>query len=177
MEKEKLIEFLKERGYYNIREIPGRGICGLYNFIYTTGLLVGLDEVGYKGRYCYREVPDAYYDIRFWDGIDDPKSCWIKYKGVDGERDNTNNVMNVKERVDLDDYTKKIILGMVSDTFSKGQNLYDDATRVIQYLCDYEIVFPLYLSEEMFYPLYNSVWEYLENVKMEYEKTGELPAI
>ncbi len=38
MEKEELIEFLKKEGYYNLREIPNRGLCGLRQFIFTVGV-------------------------------------------------------------------------------------------------------------------------------------------
>jgi len=36
MEKERLINYLKSEGYSEIKEIPGRGICGLRDCIFTT---------------------------------------------------------------------------------------------------------------------------------------------
>jgi hypothetical protein len=34
--KDMLIDYLKTEGYQNIKEIPGKGICGLSDFIFTT---------------------------------------------------------------------------------------------------------------------------------------------
>lgn len=85
------MQMLKENGYYNIREVPGRGICGLTGFIFTVGLVEGLTEFGYSGRYCYprEKILEAVIAIEVWDGKDDPKGDWIKYKGEKGERHRT----------------------------------------------------------------------------------------
>jgi hypothetical protein len=89
MEKNNIIEsILKPAGYYEIREIPGRGICGLQRFIFTTGLVIGMDEIGYQGRYCYSTENEALDAINSWDGTGDPPGLWIKYKGREGERSN-----------------------------------------------------------------------------------------
>lgn len=72
------------------RLLPGRGVCAISKFIYTYGLCWGLDESGYKGRWCYETKQDALDALRLWDGIDDPSGPWVKYKGIDGERFNTN---------------------------------------------------------------------------------------
>lgn len=92
MNKEELIEFLKSEGYYNIREVPGRGLCGLMEFVFTIGLCEGLDEHSYSGRYCYPKelIMESVVAIEVWDGMDDPIGGWIKYKGDKGERSNTN---------------------------------------------------------------------------------------
>jgi hypothetical protein len=83
-----LIEYLKSEGYYEIREIPGIGICGLRKFIFTTGLVIGMDENLYYGRYCYSNESDALKALREWDGKGDPSGPWIKYKGLPEERSN-----------------------------------------------------------------------------------------
>jgi hypothetical protein len=88
MEDTELIEYLKSEGYYQLREIPGRGVCGLHRFIFTVGLMVGLDRTGYKGRYCYESNAQAKEALETWDGIGDPSGTWIKYKGIGGERSN-----------------------------------------------------------------------------------------
>jgi hypothetical protein len=84
------IDYLKTEGYQNIKEIPGKGICGLRDFIFTTGLIIGMDEVGYFGRYCYGSKEEALAAINSWDGQGDPPGDWIKYKGNGGERSNPN---------------------------------------------------------------------------------------
>ena len=88
MEKQILIAYLKSEGYSDIREIPGRGICGLRDFIFTTGLVIGMDETQYYGRYCYSSKDDALKALNEWEGDGDPSGPWIKYKGYPGERSN-----------------------------------------------------------------------------------------
>jgi hypothetical protein len=80
--------YLETEGYYEIREIPGRGFCGLRKFIFTTGLVIGMDEDRYYGRYCYSNEADALKALNEWDGKEDPSGPWIKYKGSPGERSN-----------------------------------------------------------------------------------------
>lgn len=45
--------FLEKEGYRGLKEIKNRGIVGLYRFIYTVGLVYGIDKNGYLGRFCY----------------------------------------------------------------------------------------------------------------------------
>ena len=85
------IDFLQTEGYSMIRVVPGRGVCAIKRFIFTTGLCIGLVETGYKGRYCYETFAEAQRDICTWDGEDDPEGDWIKYKGEGGERVNNTN--------------------------------------------------------------------------------------
>lgn len=73
-------------GYAEVQEIEGHGICGINRFIYTTGLVMRLDSVGYTGRYCYHTYAEARAAINMWDGRGDPPGEWIKYKGKGGER-------------------------------------------------------------------------------------------
>lgn len=88
MMSEELKKTLEAEGYYDLREIEGRGVCGLYPFLFTVGLVCGLDESGYKGRWCYGNKVETITALRVWDGQGDPPYKWIKYKGVGGERSN-----------------------------------------------------------------------------------------
>lgn len=88
MISEELKEFLEKEGYKELREIPGRGVCGVFRFMFTVGVVLGIDSQGYKGRYCYGSEVQAMYAINTWDGIGDPPGNWIKYKGEGGERSN-----------------------------------------------------------------------------------------
>jgi hypothetical protein len=83
-------EDLEKEGYYNLREIEGRGFCGLMKFIFTTGLVIGMNEIGYYGRYCYSSESEALEALTQWDGENDPPGNWIKYKGFGGDRSNPN---------------------------------------------------------------------------------------
>ena len=89
-EELELIEFLKEEGYYDFRKVPNRGICSLRDFLFTTGIIIGLDEDSYLGRYCYSNQSEASEELKNWDGVGDPKGNCLKYKGVGGERENKN---------------------------------------------------------------------------------------
>lgn len=82
---------LESEGYTDLVEIPNNGICGLFNFIFTTGLVIGIDKDSYLGRYCYSHPIHALKALNRWDGKNDPSDDWIKYKGVGGERSNTQN--------------------------------------------------------------------------------------
>lgn len=74
------IEYYYLQGYTCITKINGK-ICGLKRFIYTTGLVVGLDPIGYQGRYCYHTLAEATEALLIWDGEGHPSGNWIKYKG------------------------------------------------------------------------------------------------
>lgn len=78
LELEKL---LIREGYFSLREIPNRGIVGLSQFVFTVGIVYGLDATGYKGRYCYSRMKDAIEAFKTWDGVNDPDGPWIKHKG------------------------------------------------------------------------------------------------
>jgi len=86
-----MLDYLKSEGYYEIKEINSKGICGLMDFMFTTGLVIGMDRMGYFGRYCYKTRQEALNALNSWDGSGDPPGNWIKYKGSGGERENPNN--------------------------------------------------------------------------------------
>lgn len=80
---EQMLPALTDMGYHQLKVIPGRGICGILPFAFTTAIVYGIDDIGYKGRYCYShqhvEILVAAYHI--WDGKEDPVGPWIKHKG------------------------------------------------------------------------------------------------
>lgn len=86
------INELKSEGYTDITNIKGKGLCGIMRFAFTTGLVYGLDEFGYVGRYCYptyTNALNALNALRIWDGIGDPKdNNWIKHKGFNADYSN-----------------------------------------------------------------------------------------
>ena len=83
MEGDELKEHLKENGYSHFREIPGRGLCGILVFMYTTAIVYGINEIGYTGRYCYphENVKELALAYQIWDGVEDPIGPWVKHKG------------------------------------------------------------------------------------------------
>ena len=85
-----LFKELEKEGYFDLKVIPGKGICGLLRMIFTVGLVIGITDYGYYGRYCYKHLSDAKEALKNWDGNGDPEGPWIKYKGEGGERSNSN---------------------------------------------------------------------------------------
>lgn len=76
--------------YFNIKHVPGKGLCGLMRYIFTVGLVYGIDKYDVEGRYCYSGMADAKEALGNWDGTGDPGGPWIKHKGLKGEYSNQN---------------------------------------------------------------------------------------
>ena len=74
-------DFLREEGYRHVRELAGK-TCAILPFAYTTGLMVGLEPIGYERRYCYEHASDAAVALALWDGQGHPSGPWIKCKGA-----------------------------------------------------------------------------------------------
>jgi hypothetical protein len=75
-----LLAVLKRNNYTNIKVLPDGTICALIENIYTTGIVIGLDEWSWKRRYCYEYEKDALEALDNWEGIGDPSGPWIKEK-------------------------------------------------------------------------------------------------
>lgn len=72
---------LEDIGYTDMRVVSGK-VCGLYPFMFTIGVVVGLDEFGYERRYCFDNRHDALDALNAWDGVGHPPGPWIKLKGT-----------------------------------------------------------------------------------------------
>ncbi len=94
MNQIELIQKLEKEGYYKIKHIEGRGLCGLREFLFTIGLCYGLEESSYAGRYCYPKDSENRHDsdiaLDIWDGKNEPVGGWVKHKGISGEWSNPN---------------------------------------------------------------------------------------
>lgn len=75
-----LLEILAGEGYRDIVRLPTGEIAGLSRFLYTTGLCVGLDESGYRTRFCFDGYNEALQSLEQWDGEGFPPGWWIKQK-------------------------------------------------------------------------------------------------
>jgi hypothetical protein len=100
-------------GYQHVRQLANGEVAALYPMIYTTGLLVGLDDSGYNRRYCYERQSDAFAALMKWDGQGDPPGPWLKQKGgVGGERlgpgltDIIENDDELRKAAAIDDFEK-----------------------------------------------------------------------
>lgn len=81
---------LLQEGYLYPRQLPDGRWIGLLQMLYTTGLFVELDAVGYAGRYCFELYSEALFSLIQWNGEGDPPGNWIKWKGRGGDRHNPN---------------------------------------------------------------------------------------
>lgn len=74
---------LTAQGYRELREVPGRGACGVMPMMFTVGLFHGLTASGYDARYCYPPAAAAEMlaALHAWDGSGHPLGPWIKHKG------------------------------------------------------------------------------------------------
>lgn len=73
-------QFYQDMGYEAVHKLNGE-IVGLYQFIFTVGIVVGIDETGYKHRFCYDSALKAAIALGKWgtDGGNEPKG-YIKRK-------------------------------------------------------------------------------------------------
>ena len=85
-----LKEMLNQSGYFQLREIPGHGLCGVCRFIFTVAIVCGINSVGYRYRYCYPDALSANMAYDEWDGEGHPPGNWIKRKGEGGDLANPN---------------------------------------------------------------------------------------
>lgn len=75
---QEIMTIAQQNGYIGVCWIRGRGICGILRQIYTIGVFYGLDEHGYKGRFCFDTELNALLFLKDWDGVTLPEI------GVDG---------------------------------------------------------------------------------------------
>lgn len=82
MTDDKLIAFLEDEGYENLRKLPNGLWIGTMRMLFTQGLFVGLTATDYSHRYCYEpeHFKDAFEDVKNWDGEGDPKGKWVAKK-------------------------------------------------------------------------------------------------
>ena len=93
-----VIDRLTKENYYMLKEINGV-IYGLYEFMYTIGLVVNINPKldmwsdQYDYRYCYpkEKLRECILALHVWDGKGDPIGPWIKQKG--GGIDRTNPLL------------------------------------------------------------------------------------
>lgn len=68
-------------GYFTPRLMPTGEWAAIGRYLFTYGLVVGIDERSYRTRFCYRLRQDAEMALEDWDGTGDPPGKWIKEKG------------------------------------------------------------------------------------------------
>ena len=82
-------EEIEALGYVQPRQLPNGEWVGVMRMVYTVGLFVGINDTGYRTRFCYPDPVHAVLASVEWDGTGDPPGPWIKEKGR-AERSNPN---------------------------------------------------------------------------------------
>lgn len=69
-------------GYYAARMITGVPVA-LHDYFTTTGLVVGLNAIGYERRYCYKTQEEAVAALSSYKSVGThPSGMWVKIKGM-----------------------------------------------------------------------------------------------
>ena len=74
---------MTEIGYSPVKQLTTGELAGVSDYMFTAGLVVGLDATGWRTRYCYATRPLAESALAAWDGNGDPPGPWIKQKPED----------------------------------------------------------------------------------------------
>lgn len=78
-----LLAELTAIGYNDVRKLPSGEWAGVLRQMFTCALFVGIDEFGYRTRYCYATERQARVALAEWDGNGQPPGLWIKQKPQD----------------------------------------------------------------------------------------------
>lgn len=78
----------KAEGYLATKVVDGK-VYGVTRFIFTTGLVADVTDIGYDHRYCFENHADAVEAFAVWVG-GDPTGNWVKRKGRGGDFANPN---------------------------------------------------------------------------------------
>lgn len=88
-------EKIEKLGYQFPRRLPNGEWIALYRFLFTWGIILGLDEIGYKRRFCYKNINDALNAVANWNGENDPPGDWIVEKPGDRQGPGTITELNI----------------------------------------------------------------------------------
>lgn len=77
-----IIQRAEELGYRPAKILANGEVAGIIQMLFTWGLFVGIDEHGYRTRFCYPTRKEAETALLIWDGLGDPPGPWIKEKGL-----------------------------------------------------------------------------------------------
>jgi hypothetical protein len=81
-----VLTWVAEAGFLHATVRGASGICAVQDFLYTGALVVGIDPLGHRGRYCYESLDLARAALESWDGTGDPPGPWLKFKSASCER-------------------------------------------------------------------------------------------
>ncbi|WP_156507725.1 hypothetical protein [Halioglobus sp. HI00S01] len=61
----------EDKGYIMPTMVNGM-VCGLTPLVFTWGVCTGIDETGYRNRFCFETLLDAISFLTEWDGLAAP---------------------------------------------------------------------------------------------------------
>lgn len=85
-------KFFESMGYTPTKLLPSGEWAGVQDYMFTAALVIGLDQTGWRTRYCFEHRADAEKAFEAFTGECDPIGPWIKQKPE--ERLNPNNPSN-----------------------------------------------------------------------------------
>jgi hypothetical protein len=77
MNQNELIDFIKEQGYENVRELDDGTIVGTLYLMYTKAIFIGLNRHGYEKRFCFNDAKLADSEINLLKSSDDEPNGYI----------------------------------------------------------------------------------------------------
>ena len=67
-------------GYWPVKQMANGELAGIQDYMFTAGVVIGIDPVGWRTRFCYETRAEAEQTLAAWDGNGDPPGNWIKQK-------------------------------------------------------------------------------------------------
>ena len=71
-ETDRMPDYWELLGYTDIREVIPNYWCGIYRYLSTYGVCIGLDASGHQGRFCFDTYLNAQLFLRDWKGFELP---------------------------------------------------------------------------------------------------------
>lgn len=78
---QELIEFLREQGYENLRELPDETVVGTLELMYTRAICIGLNRWSWEKRFCFENKELALEELAKLTTGDDEPTGYIARRG------------------------------------------------------------------------------------------------
>lgn len=77
--------YLLENGYTHIRELEDGSVAALHRLLFTTGLCVDLNQVGWASRYCFEDKAKAIEQLALLKDADSVPQGFVARRGREPE--------------------------------------------------------------------------------------------
>lgn len=82
MDEAAIRAMLADNGYEHVRQLPDGTWAGLTRLIFTTGLCVGMDDLGWAARYCFEQYDKALLELACLQSIHQTPQGFIAQRGT-----------------------------------------------------------------------------------------------